>query len=792
MRWMRSFAFASAVSLATLGCSPAAGGVERGDQPVVLGPAGEGRVGRLFDRAALALRGPVVDAVPGDYVLEHAGMVAVVSSESGAIVDFGPEGGLDEIVAVSPTLFDGGGPVRLELVSIEPAGFDSRVLHVQQRPGYLPVRLHSFITFRRDSLVVESAVIAERPDAEGMAIGLGEKVGWGNAPTWLEGQGFVRRDWGAFTAKFLGREGRELSYALGFGGEASVVRVGRPFLPGFFSQARGGELTIASPDPAHRRTLHLRAVRGSIGRAAVGLYTPDSFVTATPPSLPTGGFVEIAGCKTDDAPRRPFARFERGEPIVHPPGCHEARMWAAGYPEHDWAPIEDLGSAQLGETGFLTVVATEGGKTIPARVQVRGVAPTKDPDWGEDPDDGSALNVAHAPAGLVSKRLPPGNYRVLVDRGLEYTVHDTTVRVRAGDRAYVGAQLERVVDTTGWLAADLHLHSAPSPDAPQSLEERVLSLAVSGVEVGVATDHNEVTDYRDAIARSGLSAYVASVIGDEVTTEDTQFGHFNVFPLEAGSPPLRYRHHDPRALLAESKSRAPLFADTIAQINHPRMGDIGYWEIARLDRDDVLGFVARNPHLPLAFDAVEVFNGDDCTDIGAVQEVLRDWVALERAGLLLTATGNSDSHRAIFHEPGMPRTYVAMPSDDPAQFDLAAFVRAIRERRVVVTSGPFVRLDVGGLGPGERVAAGSHRVRVEVDAPPQVDVAWIELIKNGRSVAKAEAPFKPGPHRATLETTIELAPGDSVFATVAGAKEIETMFRRNMAPFAFTNPVRAE
>ncbi len=65
-----------------------------------------------------------------------------------------------------------------------------------------------------------------------------------------------------------------------------------------------------------------------------------------------------------------------------------------------------------------------------------------------------------------------------------------------------------MVDTRGWISADLHVHAVPSLDAPTPLVERVRSLAAAGVEVAVATDHNVVTDYAPAIRERGLEPWL--------------------------------------------------------------------------------------------------------------------------------------------------------------------------------------------------------------------------------------------------------------------------------------------
>ncbi|MBL8740551.1 MAG: CehA/McbA family metallohydrolase, partial [Myxococcales bacterium] len=443
----------------------------------------------------------------------------------------------------------------------------------------------------------------------------------------------------------------------------------------------------------------------------------------------------------------------------------------------------------IAPSGQLMVTMTEKGVRTPARLQVRGVSGTANPEWGEDPDDGAALNVVDSRTGITTMPVPPGKYRVLVDRGFEYSVFEKTVDVTANQTTYVTAEIERAIQTPGWVSADLHLHSEPSYDAPQSLDERVVSLVVAGVEVGVATDHNRVTDYRPAIERLGLQRFVASVVGNEVTTEEMGFGHFNIFPLEPGATPIAYRRTNPAAIFDAARSQSPFFKDTVIQVNHPRMGDIGYFDILRLDRDRIPDLTGRAPWARLDFDAIEIFNGDDAPSVATVEGVMKDWYALLDGGYRITATGNSDSHRAIFHEPGLPRTYVRVPSDDVEKLDQRAFIESVRKNRAIVSSGPFVTLRIDEAGIGDSVAPGLRRARVEVSAPRWMEISYVEIIQKGKSVARIEAPFEPTTVTAELEATLDLRAGDWVIATAGGTKEMDPLFRRGIPPFAFTNPI---
>ncbi len=756
--------------------------------PIVVG---EGHVTRVVTTGDVRLVGERVDAKPGDFVLSHDGMIAVVSAEDGYVVDFAPEGTEDALVSLSPGAFDALTQVRAPVVRAWITGPGDSVLGVERRAAFPSFRLFTYFTFRGDVLVVSSRVEPDvRPDgtsSAGSSVGLGERIGWGNTPTFIESYGFARRAGAFVSASFLAREG-PLDYAIALADGPMRARVGSVGIEGFFAAPRSSELTVVGEGRV--RTLLLSASRVSIGDAARKLLPAGQTYTARiPAGLPAEARIEVARCVVGALERPPYAVFSSSDPeVVVPEGCFDARLVAPGRAASPWVSLDRLPEQKLTPTGTLAVEITEGSHPSPGRVQVRGIHPTETPDFGDDPDDGAANNLVHTGSGSVVRELTPGRYRVVVDHGFERTARIETVEITEGTRTTVRAELERVVDTRGFISADLHLHAVPSPDAPQSLEERVRSLAAAGVEVGVATDHNRVTDYREAIRNEKLESEVASIIGDEVTTEDTPFGHFNVFPLERGSAPLRFEGTSPSALFAEARSRKPLLADTILQVNHPRMGDIGYFDLVRLDAGDITGTLRRRPDW-LGFDALEVYNGDDAVEIANVEWVMRDWQALLAAGLRVTATGNSDSHRLTFHEPGLPRNLVAVPVDEPRSFDPAPFLSSVRDGRVIVSGGPVVRLEIDGVGMGGTVEPGSRQVHAWADAPPWMDVTSLEVWTGTRVVARAEAPFASASHRAELQESVALLPGDHVFAVVRGKREMDVLWRRGVVPFAFTNAV---
>ncbi|MFO0551220.1 MAG: CehA/McbA family metallohydrolase [Polyangiaceae bacterium] len=792
--------------VASAGCGSAPSATQAPRAAVRLeAPRGVGTVEVITSLDQVPLRGPRVEAKVGDYLVRGEGLTAVVSRDDGMLLDYGPEGDRDDLVSYTPSILDGLSAARTAVTFLGPAADAPWALHAEYRASGINVTLHAFFTFRDGALIVETTAVAD-PGSDGMVVGIGERMNFGNVPSWVEGAGFLRHDGGAFNTRFVAREAGptpgSLAYAVGpdAGGDF-FVRFGTAYLPGYFQAGRGSALVTARADgSAERRTLRFFAGHGSLGAIASRLLPKSARRTLTPKleGAPRGTRIEIAACADEkrERSREPYARFAAGEDIEVPvEGCFEARLWAPGHVATKWSPVEDLekGALALAPAGAIAVAVTLDGHAGPARVQVRGVDGTPDPDWGEDPDDGAALNTFETTTGFMTMPVPPGKYRVIVDRGFEYTASIIPIQVRANDLSFAAAKLTRAVDTTGWVSADLHLHSHPSFDAPNLLEDRVRSLAAAGVEVGVATDHNRVTDYRPAIQALALGDYVAPIIGDEVTTEDTQFGHFNVFPLDAGSEPLGYEHTSPRAIFDEARSRAPLRDGVVIQVNHPRMGDIGYLEVLRMDREELPAWQARTPWAPLDFDLIELYNGDEAAGLGSVRANMKDWLNLLDEGRRLTATGNSDSHRIAFHEPGLPRNYVAVSDDTPKNLDVPKFARALHEGRVVVSGGPFLRLDIDGATIGDTVSPGTHVAVVTVDAPPWMDISYVELVQRGKVVGRLAAPFPAAAtanHRVELRVPVELADGDWVIAVTGGDKEMEPLLRRGVLPFAFTNPVR--
>lgn len=760
---------------------------------------GEGTLRRIAERQDVSLRGPRVDARAGDWLLENAGAVAVVDTRGGRIVDFGTSNGDDTLVAIEPTAYLGLEDIRSDVVSVGPVPDAPSVLRIERRVHDAPLRLWTFVSFVGSVVRIES--IATSTGDPSPAVTIGEKVGWGNVPTWVEGTGFVTTG-GTFTGDFIAAEGLGEAYALGRPDGRIAARFNAP-QAGFHERAHTGEdaTRVSAGGTSPRRLLLLAHAHGQIGDAVVELLRAEGVPLDAVglPAVPANRAVaEMARCPAPRSPDGlPFARFglsSTPRETVLPRGCFRMRATAPGYADGAWKSTQDRdggGSSFEPRAGLLRWHVTDrDGTSLPARLSVRGIPPTRDPDWGDEPNQGAALEAVYA-LGDGSIAIPPGRYRVTVSRGFEYTTHDQVVALTDGGTASLEASLERVVDTRGWISADMHVHAVPSSDAPTLLEDRVRSLVASGVEVAVATDHNAITDYAPTIRALGADRWISSIVGDEVTTRGIELGHFNVFPLTGGTPPLPFESVTPSEIFAAARAAAPRDRDRVVQVNHPRMGSIGYFELLHLDTNDLDAWRRRASLFDSSFDAIEVFNGDDYAELGHVEACLRDWFALLNAGLRITATGNSDSHKLTYHEAGVPRNFVRVGNDSPAEFDEATFIDAVRRGKVVVSSGPFVRLTSGAAEVGDDVAPGSEvAVHVRVDAPPWVDVSSVDLVRRGEVVKTWAVAVTRTPIRLDADTRLSLRSGDWIIAIARGRQPMNFLHRSGALPFGFTNPIR--
>ena len=440
---------------------------------------------------------------------------------------------------------------------------------------------------------------------------------------------------------------------------------------------------------------------------------------------------------------------------------------------------------------------------VPCKITFEGLDGTPTPDLGPLHASGGARNQLIAQMGEVP--LAPGKYRLTATRGPEYAAETAEITLAPGATATYAAALRRVVDTRGYVAADFHKHSILSADAAVSTRDRVLANAAEAVEIAVASEHNLVADLGPVVRELGMSRFVVSLGGNELTTDASQrpWGHANVYPLAAD--PSRPRGgatavRDRTAKDVLDEVRAAPGPARVVQVNHPRSGTNGYFDLLGFDPKTGLGTGAG---YDASFDALEVWNG---RNVDGRTKVLEDYLALLRTGHPVTAIAATDTHGIVGEEPGLPRTYVRVAKDDALEaWDAARtddLVRSVRESRdVILTNGPFLRVTANGAGIGAVAAAKNGLVEVKVHvvtaAFAAVDRAELRLAGSGKVVGSAALPLAPkkdpsGALACDATFTVRAGADDAFVVMVSGGKPMRPMFDgedREISPWAMSGAV---
>ncbi|MEZ4321114.1 MAG: CehA/McbA family metallohydrolase [Myxococcota bacterium] len=275
-----------------------------------------------------------------------------------------------------------------------------------------------------------------------------------------------------------------------------------------------------------------------------------------------------------------------------PPGTWELVVHQDGRPIGERVTVEIAeGEAtavalEAGQTGALTfTIRDETGRPVPAKLTlVREDGPAeRDPSLGDGFIGGSPQAVVFAMYGDGVVELPPGEYRAIASRGIEYEIDvSEPFRIGATQGAAVELQVERSVVTDGWVSADLHVHGIASHDSGVSEVDRVRTMVCEGVEFFASTDHDFIVDYAPTVEALGLSEWVQTAVGLETTT--IEIGHFLSFPLEidhlaeAGGA-MDWTGAEPDEILQslEARGQAAGF-DPVTFVGHPRDGILGYFD----------------------------------------------------------------------------------------------------------------------------------------------------------------------------------------------------------------------
>jgi len=535
-------------------------------------------------------------------------------------------------------------------------------------------------------------------------------------------------------------------------------------------------------------------------------------------------------------PRRP--------PQVHRPTLHHRHAARGTTGCVGWASVNviaDTTATQvftLPEAGRLQVTVTdEGGNPVPAKVQLVGFDASPDPlntqniagvisnvtgVFGEQGQDGLPFGIAGAffadrmgDTGVVE--VEPGTYQLAVSRGSRYSLYAQPVTITAGSLTTVAAQIARVIDTSGFITADFHIHAIDSPDSEVTREERVATQLAEGIDFFTPSEHDIRVDFAPTVAAMGVGDLIATAPSAEITTFD--YGHFNSWPVTVdptavnrgsvdwgrpGVPPGA----DFPSLGSFSFTPAEIFAaahgdprPNLVQINHID----SFFNAGGLDIDTAEGGTgppqshvapsARrlDPAVPnyfdAGFDALEVWNGSQQIFLG---ESIGDWFNLLNQGILRTAVADSDTHERRTNG-GSVRTYLASTVTAPGQLAAAAedLAAAVVSGRAAGTNGPFVTLALHAASTGADASLtgatmlatldGAVEATVTVRSPLWAEFDRVELyVSNAPQAWDHDANAATRPRYRVIPDVVRAAGADfpvarvDDFPAIPGAAHLET------------------
>jgi hypothetical protein len=475
---------------------------------------------------------------------------------------------------------------------------------------------------------------------------------------------------------------------------------------------------------------------------------------------------------------------------------------------HAFTPVADQVATvdvDLPATGRIEArVLDERGSPLPARVSVIGLDPSPPitvdgafvPGFGsstlglfEDPKEALPFGVVafgytdHR--GRVDYRIEPGSYQLLVSRGTEYSAYAAPLEVTAGQALSVDVQLARVVDTTGFVSSDFHVHGIRSHDSRIADVSRASQFAGEGVENVIMTDHHVHTDLNPTIRRLGLSRWLMSTIGEEITTFD--YGHFNGYPFtidptlpSGGStdwgqaappgedfPSAGAFNATPAEIYALATAGARSTPDTTVQVNHisshfgPLQIDTSVAGPIQDGLDDAERAGRRLPSVAAAgnlfhpFPALELWNGADRNQQrNFLEERIGIWMNHLNKGLRTVVISDTDTHTFGDLESAGARSWTASPTDVIPAATGGQVANSVDAGRVVGGQGLYVqtRLHAGSTGEiadlrwdGSVDAAttdGAATLEIRVQAPPWARFDRVEVYANAETVPlDASAPY---------------------------------------------------
>jgi hypothetical protein len=333
--------------------------------------------------------------------------------------------------------------------------------------------------------------------------------------------------------------------------------------------------------------------------------------------------------------------------------------------------------------------------------------------------------------GTFQVELAPGEVYLEMTKGFEHQAVRQKIEIQPGQRELT-LEIPRFTNlrAKGWVTADTHTHFLSPTTAVLEAQAEGLNL----INLLAAQWGDLFTNVGDISYGPLLSADRDSMVW--VGSENRQhfLGHIGlegvqgkpVFPMSADGPGEAYLGDPLWTSLAE-------WADVCRQRQGLAVAVHFPYPTGEIAADIVLGKI----------DAVEIWPQDDPkVKIKALEEFdsLRylDWYHYLNCGYRLPAVAGTDKMGA-YMPAGANRVYAYLGQEE---FNYPNFARAVRAGNTFATSGPLLMFHADGRPPGAEITLGAGGGTIEVTADAQcfVPIHRLEVIFNGKVVARQDEP----------------------------------------------------
>jgi hypothetical protein len=367
-----------------------------------------------------------------------------------------------------------------------------------------------------------------------------------------------------------------------------------------------------------------------------------------------------------------------------------------------------------------------------------------------------------------SVMLPPGKYRLTVERGKEYFPAEQELTVRR-QPVEVRVELRRWIEMAkrGWYSGDTHVHRTLA-ELPNVMLTEDLNVALplvywvttadtppaSGDKSTAADPRPEVIAVDPTHAIYPINTeYEIFRVGGKPHTLGAVFVLGHRTPLDRGVPPvgpIAARARREGALLDLDKHSWPwsLMLVPVMQVDLFELANNHVWRTRFGFRQWTLDALPEYMNLEI--------DEEGFTEWGWIDFGFQTYYALLNCGFRLRPTAGTAS--GVHPVPlGFGRVYVQLPDG----FSYQAWMQGLGEGRSFVTTGPMLQVEVNGQPPGHTFAGAdagaSYRVTGSAESGRPLD--RIEILVSGRvakSIPPANQPTPAGGFRCPLDESIRL------------------------------------